>query len=81
MKVRTINWPTPCFKIILQIYYVIRLILMILNRFLIKVKYFKNSKINQRLEELDLKVIQSNLSQKRETKVSINGEKIKTIDF
>ena len=54
---------------------------MILNRFLIKVKYFKNSKINQRLEELDLKVIHSNLSQKRETKVSINGEKIKTIDF
>ena len=50
---------------------------MILSSSLIKVRFFRNIKTNLRLEELDLKVILSSLSLKRETRASINGEKIK----
>ena len=54
---------------------------MTLNSFLIKAKYFRKFKTDiLRLEGLGLKVIRSNLSLKRETKVSINGENIKITD-
>lgn len=45
---------------------------------MIKAKFFLNNKItNQKLEKQDLRVILNNLSQKKETKASINGEKLK----
>ena len=81
MIIKIIHWQILFFKIRFPIFYVTKSILTTPNSILIKAKYFWSFKtINRRLEGLDLKVIQNNLSLKKETKVLINGEKIKIIN-
>lgn len=67
---------------LVTLYFIIRfhvIRLMNLSNIQIKAKYFRSYKItNQKLEKQDPKVILSNLSQKKETKASTNGEKLKT---
>ena len=80
MKIKIAQWKSQFFKIRFLISSVIRLILINQNNLLIKAIFTRGFNIvYQKLGRQDLKVILNNLSQKKETKASISGEKLKII--